>query len=466
MRPVWLIVPFLVVATAATRIDAQGEGGDIDWEDCKGADTGGQCAKVKVPLDYDHPGGDTIEISVTRAPAKGDRIGALFVNPGGPGSTAGDIVEELANLLPDPINRRFDVVGVDPRGTGASKLDCGFDMAKLFGADPYVRTDDERDALVKVNERYVKACNKQEGDKLAHMGTRDAARDIDFVREVLGDDQISYLGLSYGTVLGQVYAQEFPDRVRAMALDGSVPIGPTGLESAESQAVGFETALKAFAAECDPRPDCPIGPDAMGAVEGLLAQTQQEPVPAKPRKLGPGEMATGLSLPLYSQDMWPDLAKAVSAGLKGRGSAMVKLADTYLGEVDFDLYYAVNCIDFEWPDDPDEMIEAAKAAATTSPHFGDPEVNEYLECSMWPVDADPLKPVTQPISPQVLVVATTDDPATPYAEGQRTARTLGGVLLTHKGEGHTSVGDGDACIDNAVTSYLVDLKLPAAGTTC
>jgi len=145
---------------------------------------------------------------------------------------------------------------------------------------------------------------------------------------------------------------------------------------------------------------------------------------------------------------------------------MVKLADTYLGEVDFDLYYAVNCIDFAWPDDPSGVLDAAAASATAAPHFGQPEANEYLECSLWPVDADPLKPSDGPISPQVLVVATTDDPATPYDQGVKTAQQTGGVLLTHKGEGHTSVGDGDACIDGAVTTYLVDLKLPPAGTTC
>lgn len=437
--------------------------GEIDWKKCK-ADV--ECADVEVPLDYGEPDGDQLTISVTRAKATGDRIGPLFINPGGPGSTAGDLVDQFANLMPAPIHQRFDVIGVDPRGTGASKLDCGFDMTTLFGADPYVQTPAEEDELVEVNVEYVDRCKSEVGKQLAHMGTRDAARDIDFVRGLLGDEKMSYLGFSYGTILGQVLAHEFPDRLRAMVLDSSDAIGPTGLETATAQAAGFEKALQAFAADCNAKADCPIAPDAMAAVDQLLAKTEEAPVPAKPRDLGPGEMGTGLSLPLYDKSMWGDLATAVADGNKGDGTAMVKLADTYLSEANFDLYYAVNCIDFAWPTDPDGVLDAAAAATPASPRFGPAVINAYLECSMWPEDQDPLQAGTMPITPQIVVVATTDDPATPYEEGVKTAQQTGGVLLTHKGDGHTSVGEGIACVDDAVTGYLVDGTLPAAGTTC
>jgi len=438
----------------------------IEWKACTGAETGNRCADVTVPLDYDEPDGDTITLGVTLAKATGNRIGPLFINPGGPGSTADDLVAQLSHFLPDEIIQRFDIVGVDPRGTGASKLACGFDMTKLFGTDPYVDNAEERQALVDVNKDYTDACQDEVGDLLPHMGTRDAARDIDRIRELLGDEKMSYLGMSYGTILGQVYAAEFPDRVRAMVLDASVPLGPTGIELATTQAAGFETALEAFAKDCNAKADCPIAPDAIDSIDKLLARTEKEPIPAKPRDLGPGEVATGLSLPLYSQDMWPDLAKAVAAGLKGDGSPMVKLADTYLGEVDFDLYYAVNCIDFEWPSSTRKFITAADTAGETDTHFGQPEVNQYLECATWPVDQDPLEASSQPISPRPLVIATTGDPATPYDYGKQTAEQTGGLLLTHLGEGHTSVGEGDECIDPIVAAYLVDGKLPADGTTC
>lgn len=474
-RPLALAVPLLLsalvgVACADDPTDAatgrgDDDAGDIDWGDCKDG-LGGECATVEVPLDYGDPDGDTIDISVTRAPATGDRKGAVFINPGGPGSTAGDVVEQFANFLPSALNESYDIVGVDPRGTGASELDCGFDVKVLFGADPYVRTEAEGDELVEVNEQYVTACDDEAGDLLSHMGTRDAARDLDQVRDMLGDDQIAYLGLSYGTILGQVYAEEFPDRVRAMVLDGAVAIGPGGVDTAKAQAAGFEQALQAFAADCDAKADCPIAPDSLGKVERLLALVEEAPVDASPRDLGPGEMATGLSLPLYSQDLWPDLATAVHDGLDGDGTAMVKLADTYLGEANFDLYYAVNCRDYAWPDDADALLEAARNAAPTAPHFGQAEVNQYLECALWPAPSHPLEAPDGPIDPQVLVVATTDDPATPYAEGVQTAKDLGGVLLTHQGEGHTVVGQGNVCVDAAVTSYLLDGTLPAEGTTC
>lgn len=440
-----------------------GDSDKIEWKKCK-ADV--ECADVEVPLDYDKPDGDKIKISVTRSKATGDRIGPLFINPGGPGSTAGDLVDQFANLMPSPVHERFDVIGVDPRGTGSSKLDCDFDMTKLFGVDPYVQTEYEEDDLTEVNVEYVDQCKSKVGDQLAHMGTRDAARDIDHVRGLLGDEKMSYMGFSYGTILGQVLAEEFPDKLRAMVLDGAQSLGATGLDSANTQATSFETALQAFAADCNAKPDCPIAPDAMGAVDKLLATTEQTPVAAKPRDLGPGEMATGLSYPLYSEDLWEDLAKAVADGNNGDGTAMVKLSDQYLAAANFDLYYAVNCIDFAWPTEPDGVLDAAAAAAPAAPHFGFPVINEYLECALWPEKQDPLKPVTSPISPQVLVVATTDDPATPYEEGVKTAEQTGGVLLTHQGEGHTIVGQGDQCIDNAVTAYLVDGTLPAAGTTC
>ena len=323
----------------------------------------------------------------------------------------------------------------------------------------------EEDELTEVNVEYVDQCKSKVGDKLAHMGTRDAARDIDYVRGLLGDDKMSYLGFSYGTMLGQVLAQEFPDKLRAMVLDSSDELGPTGLEIANGQALAFEKALQAFADDCNAKADCPIAPDAMGAVNQLLATTEQAPVPAKPRDLGPGEMGTGLALPLYSKDMWEDLATAVADGNKGDGTAMVKLADDYLDASNFDLYYAVNCIDFAWPTEPDGILDAAVAATPAAPHFGPAVINTYLECAMWPEKQDPLK-AGGTITPQILVVATTDDPATPYEDGVKTAEQTGGVLLTHKGEGHTSVGEQDACIDNAVTSYLVDGTLPAAGTTC
>lgn len=440
--------------------------GDIDWGEC---DFGfeAECTELDLPLDYEDPDGDTIPISVTRTPATGDRIGALFVNPGGPGATAGDFAAQMASILPIEITERFDIVGVDPRGTGASAIDCGGDFAELYGVDYSIDSEEDETTLLDVSQEYVDGCESAVGDQLAHLGTRDVARDMDAVREAMGDDQISYLGFSYGTGIGQVYADLFPERVRAMVLDGVLELGPTGVELAEEQALGFERALQSFVDDCDADEDCPLAPDAMAKIDELSAMVEEAPIGASPRDLGPGDLAVGLALPLYSQGLWPALASAVDDALDGDGSAMIGLADQYLDIGSFDIYFAVNCLDFEWPDEPDELLADGTAMGEQAPHFGDSIVNDYVRCAMWPVDNDPLPEVTAPEAPPILVVSTTNDPATPYEAGVRTAEKLvTGVLLSYEGDGHTVVGNGVSCVDDIVITYLVDLEPPEDDTTC
>ncbi len=441
-----------------------GGGGSIDWENCGEL----ECAELEVPLDYDNADGETIEISIARAPATGDRIGGLFVNPGGPGASATELVSGLAFGAPAEITERFDIVGVDPRGTGLSTIDCGGDFEELYGVDYTVDSPEDETTLLEVSQEYVDGCEAQVGnDVLANVGTRDVARDMDAVREAMGDDQLSYLGYSYGTAIGQVYAEEFPDRVRAMILDGVLELGPGGVETAQQQALGFEQALEAFAEDCDADDSCPLAPDALGALDQLTEQVEQAPIPGDPRDLGPGELQTGLSYPLYNEFLWPDLAAAIQSGLDGEGSEMVNLADQYLSIGSFDVYFAVNCLDSAWPDSPEELLAAGAAWQEEAPHFGAAIVNDYVRCSMWPVEAEPLEAVTAPGTPPILVISTTGDPATPYEAGVRTAERLEtGVLLTHEGEGHTVTFTGNSCVDDAVISYLVDLEPPENETVC
>jgi pimeloyl-ACP methyl ester carboxylesterase len=453
-------------SSATESPDSQDEAASdtLDWEEC-GGDT--ECATLDVPVDYDQPEGDTLTLSVARVPASGDRIGALFVNPGGPGASAASFATELAFSLPDDITERFDIVGVDPRGLGGSDIDCGGDFTELYGVDYSIDSPEDETTLLDVSSAYIDGCETAAGDLLPHLGTANVARDIDAVRAAMGDEQLNYLGFSYGTAIGQVLADMFPDRVRAMVIDGVLELGPTGTELAAEQARGFEDAFAAFADDCDADPSCPIAPDATAALDELSARVEQEPIPGSPRDLGPGELSTGLALPLYSQSLWPRLADAIADGLDGDGSGMVELADQYIGIADFDIYFAVNCLDLEWPESPDELLAAGVAAAREAPHFGEPIVNDYVRCAMWPVEEQPLPAATAPGAPPILVVSTTGDPATPYEAGVRTAERLeSGVLLTYEGEGHTVVGNGVSCIDDAVARYLVDLEPPEDGTTC
>jgi len=174
-----------------------------------------------------------------------------------------------------------------------------------------------------------------------------------------------------------------------------------------------------------------------------------------------------MALPLYSEALWPDLASAVDQALAGDGSEMIGLADEYLSIASFDVYFAVNCLDFAWPATPDELLADGAEAAIQSPHFGPPIVNDYVRCSMWPVEAEPLAATTAPGTPPILVVSTTNDPATPYQNGVNTAERLeSGVLLTYEGEGHGAVLDGIDCVQEKVIAYLVDLEPPEDKSTC
>lgn len=440
----------------------------ITWSRC----SYGQCATVRVPLDYGNPTGRAIELGVARVPATGTRIGALFVNPGGPGATGRDFAATLATLLPRQITQGFDIVGVDPRGVGASNpITCGIDPTKLYGVDYTIDSPEDRIALLDVTKQYVDDCTIRDGDVLPFFGTREVARDMDAVRAAMGDAQLSYLGFSYGTVIGQEYAALFPSRVRAMVLDGVVNLGPSGLQLASEQAAGFEIALARFVAYCDGGPRCQASGREMDAVNQVLALAERSggiPAPSAGRPAGPGEATLGIALALYSRSLWSRLDSALAAAEQGDGSQLVALADQYIRGGGFEIYFAVNCLDFSWPSgDPDAVFAAAKQAGEVSPHFGEALVNDYVRCADWPVPPAPLVPTSAAGTSTILVVSTTGDPATPYEGGVEVAKRLAnGVLVTNEGDGHTVVADGKPCIDTIVTAYLVDGTAPADGTTC
>jgi pimeloyl-ACP methyl ester carboxylesterase len=454
--------------STTTAVDGAFTPDPIEWDDCGSV----ECATLEVPLDYDDPDGDTIELYVVRTPASGERIGALFINPGGPGASGAEYAELLPYVLPSRITEHFDIVGVDPRGVGGSSpISCGVPADELYGADPTFEDAADEAAYLDVSERYVDDCDAQYGELLAYVGTTDVARDMDVVRAAMGDDQLSYLGYSYGTVIGQVYADLFPDRVRAMVLDGVVELGPTGLELADEQAAGFETALARFVEHCDDDDGCATSGGTLDAVEEVLALAEEGdgiPAPGADRPAGPGEANLGISYALYSESLWGQLADALVEALDGDGSSLVDLADGYIGIGAFEVYFAVNCLDFAWPTgDPDAFFAQGKATAEDSPHFGEAIVNDYVRCADWPVPPEPLEPVTAPGTPPIVVVSTTGDPATPYEAGVAVAERLDhGVLVTNEGDGHTVVANGKPCIDDMVEAYLVDGEVPEDGLTC
>lgn len=435
---------------------------ELNWTSCGGV----ECAEVVVPLDHDEPDGDTIELYVKRLPARGDRIGALFFNFGGPGGGAADLVEAFG--VPAAVRARFDIIGMDPRGVGrSSPLGCGIDPRTLYGVDPTIEDDIDADTLITISERYAADCEAEAGELLPHVGTRDVARDMDSLRAAMGDDTLSYIGYSYGTSIGQAYADEFPDRVRGMILDGVVDTAPSGIDVAVEQARGFEAALARWARDCNNRDACTLN-DPIGAVDDVLAQAEDGINSSDGRRaLGPGEAAVGLAYPLYDQRLWPALDQAVASAIDGDGGPMVDLADRYANLVDFSIYFAVSCLDSAWPRDTDTFLQRAEDAGDIAPRFGEAIVNDYIRCAVWPTTPEPLGAITAPGTDPILVVSTTGDPATPYENGVKVAERLeAGVLLTYDGDGHTIVFQGSGCVDEFAIDYLIDGTVPPDGTVC
>ena len=448
----------------------------IQWKACGG---GFQCGTLAVPLDYTKPDGKKIDIAVTRHPASkpDQRIGALFMNPGGPGASAIELARTYSRV--GPIGDRFDIVGFDPRGVGESTpLDCHSHLVDIYDADPTIDSPADRTETLATSKAFVDECKKKYGDLLTFLGTTDVARDMDQVREALGEKQINYLGYSYGTSLGQEYARLFPTHVRSMIIDGVVDHAPNGLTTAQQQAGGFETALDSYVAHCK-SDGCGFGgQDAAAVIDQVSAAAEKAPIPAPDadRPAGPGVVSLALAQALYSETLWGTLSAALRDAQDGDGSGLVDLADMYLGRGDdgtydggFEIYFAVSCLDDTWPSNPDTVIAAAAAAEKKTPRFGGPIVIDYIRCAMWPAKSKPLHPVPASTKglPPIVVVSTTHDPATPYQNGVDVAKQIpGAVLVTNEGEGHTVVGQGKPCIDDMATAYFVDLKVPKNGFTC
>jgi pimeloyl-ACP methyl ester carboxylesterase len=458
--------------------EGEGDGATIEWSDC-GTAAGFECGTLVVPLDYEDPEAGTMDLAVTRHRAEDPdrRIGVLLLNPGGPGASAVALAQGWPRA--GELGDRFDIVGFDPRGVGGSSpLDCHTHLQDIYDADPTIDSDADRSEFLDASEAFVDECQQRHGDVLPFLGTTNVARDMDEVRKALGEEQINYLGYSYGTSLGQEYARLFPTNVRAMILDGVVDHAPDGLTTATTQAAGFETAFDSYLAHCDDDGCGFGGQDALDVVDEVIAAAEDDPIPSADadRPATPGVVSLAMAQALYSEQLWSPLSRALRDAQEGDGSGLVDLADSYLGREDdgsygtgFEIYFGVSCLDDTWPTDPDAMIDASLEAEQDVPRFGGAIVIDYLRCALWPVEAQPLAPVPADTEglPPILVVSTTKDPATPYENGVRVAEQIpGAVLLTNEGEGHTIVALGKPCIDDAATAYLVDLDLPADGTAC
>lgn len=457
--------------------DASASAGGIDWRNCGGSF---QCATLEVPVDYTKPEGAKLSLALVRLPARDQskRIGSLLANPGGPGASAIDFVRAWSGILSRDIRDRFDIVTFDPRGVAASSpIVCHDSLQSLVALDPSPDTSAEWEAARRVSKAFADECKARHASTLPYVGTKNVARDMESLRVALGEEKLTYVGYSYGTVIGAVYADMYPQRVRAFVLDGAVDLSLGFEETIATQAVGFERALAAYVADCDAR-KCAASADGntAKAIDDLLAKVENQPLaaPSADRVAGPGETLLGIIEPLYSRFSWNSLTRALSDARKGDGSALVNLADQYLQREPDGSYpnlieanSAVNYVDEDCPKDPEAYVSMAERLAKRAPHFGASAASSGLACAYWPAKPDPLTVPKAAGAPPIIVIGTTNDPATPYEWSVAMSEQLEtGVLLTHRGEGHTIYAQGDSCIDKAVNAYLLDLTAPAAGTSC
>jgi len=441
------------------------------------------CASIAVPQDWNHKDdGKTFTLSLIRARSdkQSNRIGSLVVNPGGPGASGVQLAVALTQQLPAAITQRFDIVGFDPRGVGQStEIKCLDPTTEdeSFAAIPDPISQSDFDAAVAITKKLVGPCGTKYGAQLPLFSTEQAARDMDAIRVAVGDDKLTYLGYSYGTLLGAVYAQLFPTHIRHMVLDGAEDPKQDPVAHAFSQAGGFELAFDDFSKWCRATPNqCPLPDEAHTYLSFIMnLETGAPSVGVDGRKATTGWVMTAVASAMYTERYWPVLAKALVNLQAGDPTLMFALADAY-AERDatghysnlFDANEAVNCADYSSNPTIDQIRQYQGEWRAKYPTFGGQMAVGMLGCAqgVWPGKPDPFPTGPAKGAPPIVVVGTTGDPATPYAQTAKLATMLGvGRVLTWDGEGHTAYPQ-TTCISNAVDAYLIDGTVPPTGTTC
>lgn len=479
------------VSTSPGVSASQGSPGPIAWGPCTdlkrpdGATPKSnprlQCGRLRVPLDYARPDGETLNMAVVRirTTEPGKRIGSLVFNFGGPGASGVNTLPRASKIF-GTLNTRYDLVSFDPRGVERSDgVKCGTtkDLERFLAMDTQATDDAERAEQEKTIKDFASSCGQTSGRILPHVGTVNAARDMDRLREALNDRRLNYFGISYGTHLGAVYATRFPQNVGRFVLDAPVDPSLTLERRTLAQAAGFQQAYESFLKDCVNGPgQCEVGADATIAnknVDNFLTDLKSSPLPIDDRTLTQGLAGTGIAAALYSELTWPLLEQGLRRGFKGDGRILMALADSYNGRMPDGSYStlmssfpAISCADTAERPSREQLARTEATAVKISPLFGSAGMGAI--CTVWPVPgSDEARKVNATGSAPIVVIGGKGDPATPYQWAPSlTSQLRTGVLVTYKGEGHGAYLSGDPCVKKLTDGYLLDGKVPATGTVC
>jgi len=456
---------------------------DLAWSDCAPF----QCASLTVPIDYSHPDGDTLKLAVLKVVAKSpsERIGSLLVNPGGPGASAAGYASQADLIVTKAVRAAYDVVGFDPRGVGrSSPIKCLSDreLDSYLGSDPTPDDKAEEQQFADLAKGFADKCKANGGPLLGHVSTIEVARDMDVLRSALGEAKVNYLGQSYGTFLGATYAGLFPTKVGKFVLDGVEDPNLSSSQLNEGQAIGFETATRAYVQDCVDKGDCPLGDSLESGMQRLrdfFKQLDAKPLPLHDRyvkALTEGWGSLGVAEAMYAPSLWGQLTDALRDAFGGNADPLMTLADSYAHRDSrgtyadnlLQVFYAVTCLDRSDSKDLAYYEAQARSLSAKAPTWGPLMARATVPCGYWPVPATGgPKRITAAGSGPIVVVGTTRDPATPYMWAQGLASELkNGHLITFDGDGHTAYMRSNSCVNDAVDAYLLEGTVPPPGLKC
>lgn len=453
----------LVTSAALVMLAASCSGGEsaavdeegLTWQRCGNA----ECTTVDVPLDRDAPEGRSISIEINRVAASDAerRLGVLLVNPGGPGGVGLPLAERIAADHPE-LAATFDIVGWIPRGlAGDHALGCEVGLRSFYFLDSDPDDDEEQRQLNDAAAAAAAAC-ADDLTLLAHVGSNAVVDDMDAIRRALGEEQISYLGFSYGSVLGLGYAERYGAHLRGAVLDGVTDPADSLGEWLRSQATAADASLLRVVADSG---------SSLEMLDDAVVVAEAESTTAAGRPYGPSDLSRAQILATYGASTNPGFAVAIAEAGQGRIEGVVELSDAYLGAAGFNVYTAVKCLDTVHPTDPEGYAALVSDIDSEAPRLGAAIANELLPCAFWPVPSDPLPPVSDVDAPPMLVLGNLGDAATPHADAAEVVERLDkAVLVTYDGTGHLSFGRGSDCVDRHVIDYLVTLDLPPDGARC